>query len=361
MRVIGINIFFVLLMMMIACSNAKANKQEFSQLQEKTQVSNFEKIAINFNTIFLQSIAFLVDFQSRIMNKINTHSTDLVFVSDPFYATNFVGNSLTGYNGFYTLANKEGVSARIFVLVESTHLSDIIHDINFTTTFKSFSYLSKKDMFYIQHAKRVVFSPLLQQFAPQQYQSILDVRQSQKSDIQTVAYDRPILDSNFITIDYSKAMNQLGILATELATMRNIDNPKLYAILDVLDATSIYSRLQYFLNSLYQTIPNMEITFLWNERRQDNEAQTRVDLESVPDDAIIFLDAGLHTYSSLSTYFDKYVDRELKTKNRFLVVNYYSPEQLRYKIPVTGAVQVPQNLIFQNKYIVDVNFIRLME
>lgn len=322
-------------------------RPNFAQEQPNTQ----QQVQSNTKTkpSFLFSLrAKLMEFHIKVMTTFNTHSADLVFISDPFYAIHYIGESISGYSKFYSLANQYGVEARMFVLLESS--LDEEEGIKIATLPNYFPYFTVLDSLYIRQAKRVVVSPLLHVLAPLQYQTILKIRSHINVPVQTIAYDANLYNHNYLTVDYSEAMWELGKVAAQYAYQNNQDDPQIHLILDLNQIDQIESRLQYFLKSAYQEHPQISITHYWNPRNPGDEPHTRKRIDQIPNDAIIVLDAGMHTIIAVSDFVTQHSNTPALWENRFFIVSDISSEQLRYKVPIVAAVEIPNDFVFKNNH-----------
>lgn len=323
----------------------KNNASESERIVEKVVNTN-SLVAHNTPSINDKGLkTILLNIHKNIMFSFATYIDDVVFITDPFYAINFVGNSTTGYERFYSQALDNTQYAKMFVLQEPANKE--VHSIQLGEITQH-NFLRSQDYLYIKYARKVIVSPLLKIIAPLQYQAILDIRKEDFNDIQTIAFDEPINMSDYISVDYTDAMLALGKIAATLSMEKNESIPQIYLILDTQNIRSITYRTEAFLRGVFSINPHITITYKWASRIGANEGKTAEELATIPLDAIVLMDAGQHTYPVLSKYLSENESRESAWKDRFLAVSYLWPEHNNIGIPIVARVEIPQDFLFEN-------------
>lgn len=287
----------------------------------------------------------LLDIHKNIMFSFGTYIDDVVFVSDPFYAINFIAkNTDAGYEKFYSQARSSNNYAKMFIIQEPENIN--VHAIKLGKIVQR-NFLRSQDYLYIKYARKVIVSPLLKIVAPLQYQAILDIRKEDFNGVQTIAFDEPINMSEYISIDYTDAMISLGTIAATLSMKKNESIPQIYLILDTFNIRSITNRTESFLRGVFSINPNIVITYLWASRMSTNEGKTEEELATIPLDAVVLMDAGQHTYPVLSKYLLENEVDAFTWKDRFLAVSYLWPEDDNVGIPIAARVEIPKDFLFK--------------
>lgn len=289
----------------------------------------------------------LLSLYREIMYKFNTFSSDVVLISDPFYAVNFLGDGIAGYEEFYNMSIQHNSDAKIYVILEQADNST--HNINIGLLFQRIPLLSITDYLYIKYAKEVIVSPLLKVFAPAQYQAILAIRKNNPIPIKTIAYDEPVLDPHYITVDYTDAIYEMGKLTGKQATVKNEKSPQIDFILGVENIRNVLYRLDFFLRGVFESAPHVQVNYYWGIRKIMQPSNVLSEMDLFSDDSVIYVDSGELTYSIISQYMLNKEEVSILWKDRFFVTTYLWPAQLEFDLPVFARVEVPRDFLFQKK------------
>lgn len=334
---------FVVLGGVYACTQAPAFRIETSILNEDVQPA---PTATSRLSSLLDGI---MKIQHAIMRACNTKTTDLVFVSDPYFAANYVGDSLKGYGLFYQLSLLYSAYARLYMGFEIESQLQSNFDIATAVLKYKTENLSVHDMFLIRYAERVVVSPLLHVFAPTLYEDIVRIRASEGREVQTITFDLSMHDSRYITVDYSNAMHALGVLAAEQATRRAPDAPRIVMFLDSTQTRVVSERIRYFSKGVLQSNPAIELQYIWNSNFGTDTSLESL-FQNISDDALVLFDIGSQAYSMLFMHISRQNASTVTTQERVMIVDYLHPEHIEYMLPVLATVFVPNDFVFQKNF-----------
>ncbi len=348
----------MLLLLVISC-NKKAEDAEAKDATPE-QVSTEEQN----NSINETNDALLTEDESLEETSCSfAYSADLVFLSDPIFALHFITDAKTNYSEFYAMALRQHKDARMFVSAEAQSaarlglpLENLPQEVQL-----HFKALSKRSLATALRSRAVVLSPLMRLFAPRQMEYIEAYRKRctmpPMRTLNAGGYNKNTERS--ITVRYTQAVQEMSAIIAHRMQEENINS--MVAILDEPTVRNVED-ISILISALKNTVDDFQIRLLWEKRNSNSEAKTFEELDSIADNEIVLLHAGMYT-SRASQYLRE--QERVEQKRIFAITSwqhlpYNTQNTMSYGIYADTWVAAPLSALFENKNYVSAKLYRIL-